>query len=299
MQPSRLVFPIVVSIFFAAVTICGGSTFCVTVVTSTHPTVTAPRDEMLTIISAIQRADYEDDRAALQCWFAELAPFTAEPQLASYARYWRGFAMWRRTINGFNDSVDSRELANDLYTAISEFQQAEKLAPDFIDAAIGEAGCEMNLIYIHQANPEERRKHIQSAVQLTKRIQAAAPDNPRFLWLLGGSLWVRPAEAGGSHTKAVEAYHHGLAVLDSAAPPAKNSLDPQWGEPELLMSLAWSTLNASNANPAAAERYARSALQIVPNWHYVRDILLPQIEQKKAQNNAQAKPASCLRPPTM
>jgi len=27
----------------------------------------------------------------------------------------------------------------------------------------------------------------------------------------------------------------------------------------------------------AAERDARAALKLVPNWHYVRDILLPQI----------------------
>jgi hypothetical protein len=290
MQPRKLVFATaLVFIFLVAVNSYGAPTFCATVVTNVCPARSAPRDEMLIVVSAIQRADYEDDRATLQHLFAQLTPYAAEPQLAPYAHYWRGFAMWRRTINGFNDSVDPHELANDLSTAISEFQQAEKLDPDFIDAAIGEVGCEMNLIYIHQANPEERRQHITAAQQLSKRIQATAPDNPRFLWLLGGSLWIRPAEAGGSHAKALEAYHHGLAVLDSAGPPTPDSLAPQWGEPELLMSLAWSSLNASNPNPAAAERYARSALQIVPNWHYVRDILLPQIEKKKTEDNGPGK----------
>jgi hypothetical protein len=33
----------------------------------------------------------------------------------------------------------------------------------------------------------------------------------------------------------------------------------------------------------AAERYARSALEIVPYWHYLRDILLPQILAAKAK----------------
>ena len=32
---------------------------------------------------------------------------------------------------------------------------------------------------------------------------------------------------------------------------------------------------------AAAERYAREALARVPHWHYVRDILLPQIERAR------------------
>jgi hypothetical protein len=32
---------------------------------------------------------------------------------------------------------------------------------------------------------------------------------------------------------------------------------------------------------AAADRYAHQALALVPYWHYVRDLLLPQIRQAK------------------
>jgi hypothetical protein len=49
------------------------------------------------------------------------------------------------------------------------------------------------------------------------------------------------------------------------------------------MSLAYSYLNTNAADVNAAERYAREALQIVPYWHYVRDILLPQILVAKAK----------------
>jgi hypothetical protein len=34
----------------------------------------------------------------------------------------------------------------------------------------------------------------------------------------------------------------------------------------------------------AAEQDARSALALVPYWHYVKDILLPQIAVAKAKN---------------
>ena len=43
------------------------------------------------------------------------------------------------------------------------------------------------------------------------------------------------------------------------------------------MSLAWSHLNGGDKNVEAAERAAKAALAMVPNWHYLRDILLPQI----------------------
>jgi hypothetical protein len=63
---------------------------------------------------------------------------------------------------------------------------------------------------------------------------------------------------------------------------AGNPLDPSWREAELLMSLGWSELNRSKADLEASEKYARSALALVPYWHYVRDILLPQIGKAKA-----------------
>ena len=51
----------------------------------------------------------------------------------------------------------------------------------------------------------------------------------------------------------------------------------------MLMSLAWSNLNASSPDLDEAERDARSALKLVPEWDYVRDILLPQIVKAKTK----------------
>jgi hypothetical protein len=47
------------------------------------------------------------------------------------------------------------------------------------------------------------------------------------------------------------------------------------------MNLAFANLNRAKPDLAAAERYAQSALALVPYWHYVRDILLPQIRKAK------------------
>jgi hypothetical protein len=73
----------------------------------------------------------------------------------------------------------------------------------------------------------------------------------------------------------------GLAAARKATPAGGASLEPAWGEPELLMNLAWASLHAAHPDAAAAERYARAALAKVPTWHYVRDILLPQIQAAK------------------
>jgi hypothetical protein len=64
---------------------------------------------------------------------------------------------------------------------------------------------------------------------------------------------------------------------------ASDPLEPSWGEPELLMSLAWSNLNRTTPDLNAAEQDAQAALKIVPYWHYVRDILMPQIRAAQAK----------------
>lgn len=97
--------------------------------------------------------------------------------------------------------------------------------------------------------------------------------------MLGPNLWY--SRDGGGPAKAIDAYNQGLASIRLKKDRPKNALDPSWGEPELLMSLAWSSLNRSPKDVGTAESYARSALELIPYWHYVKDILLPQIDAAK------------------
>jgi len=79
-------------------------------------------EEARAVVAKIRRADYEGDRAALKRFYLQLEPFTGDTVLGAKLRYWRGFAMWRRALNGFNDSVDATELVEDLRLAESEFE---------------------------------------------------------------------------------------------------------------------------------------------------------------------------------
>jgi hypothetical protein len=48
------------------------------------------------------------------------------------------------------------------------------------------------------------------------------------------------------------------------------------------MSLAWSYLHLRrDPDVAQAEIHGRRALELVPSWHYMRDILMPQIEKAR------------------
>jgi hypothetical protein len=235
-------------------------------------------DEAAAIVSQIRRADYEGDRAALKRLYAQLAPVDDNKALGSRVRYWRGFAMWRRVINGFNESVDVKEQGEDLTRAVEEFSAASRLDPFFIDPKAGEISCLGMLGFlVYRAQPDRQRELFTQERAVLNEAQAIDPENPRLLWVSGAVIWFTPPERGGGQDKAIAMYQKGLDTIRKTK-ASTDPLEPSWGEPEMLMNLAWSNLNKSNPDVKAAERYARSAVAMVPNWHYVRDILIPKIE---------------------
>jgi tetratricopeptide (TPR) repeat protein len=240
------------------------------------------REQAVRIVAQIQRADYEGDRAAMQRGYDELKPFMQDPKLASRIRYWRGFARWRRAINGFNDAVDPKELAQDLNTALNEFKAAIELDPKFVDAKVGIISSLGFLLFADPKEEARKKERIEQILATEKEASAMAPDNPRLIWVRGPILWNSPPERGGGQDKAIQNYERGLEA-SSKIKTSDDALEPSWGKPELMMSLAYCYLNANSSNVNAAERYARNALEVVPYWHYVRDILLPQIVAAKAK----------------
>jgi hypothetical protein len=76
-------------------------------------------------------------------------------------------------------------------------------------------------------------------------------------------------------------YAKGLALARQQKRLVADSLEPSWGEPELLMNLAFANLHRAPPDVSAAERYAEAALRLVPYCHYVRDLLMPEIRQAK------------------
>jgi len=263
------------------------------------------RDSIIRIVTQIQRADYEGDCPTLRRLHDELTPIPEDNKLASRVLYWRGFALWRRAINGFNESPTPTDLEGDLTQAVTDFKDAIARDPAFVEPKIGAGSGLGYLMYLHRKDTTVVQELLAQSSPLLKEAMATAPDNPRLLWVLGPIRWSSPPERGGGQDKAFEIYNKGLEAVRHQKPGVVDPLEPSWGEPELLMNLAWSNLNRTTPDLEAADRYAQAALKLVPYWHYVRDILMPQIQTAQAkallpgagsgfaqtQNQPNAKPA--------
>jgi hypothetical protein len=250
-----------------------------------QPAADHARQSVTAIVTQIQRADYEGDRTALRRLSGELAPFLETEGLAARVRYWRGFALWRRALNGLNDAADAQEVEQDLAQAVIEFERAATFDPALVDAKVGAASCLGSLIFLTQRDAARLQELIPRAMRLLKEAQATAPENPRLLWVQGATEWYVGPERGGGQVMALATYERGLALARKPKTSVSDSLEPSWGEPELLMNLAWSNLHRTTPDVSAAERYAQQALALVPYWHYVRDILMPDIRKAKRETS--------------
>jgi hypothetical protein len=240
------------------------------------------RESVANLVAKIQRADYEGDRPALQRLYDDLTPLRDDRQLGTRVRYWQGFALWRKVFNGFNDAPDPKALEPEVQQALGEFQDLSRRDPGFVDATVGIISCLQTLLYLNRTDMDRVKQLVSQILELFTKSLAIAPDNPRLLWVLGVQEWYSPPEQGGGRDKAMATFEKGLTSARAQKGSVKDPLDPSWGEPELLMNLAWAHLNQKPPNLNLAEKYAKQALEIVPYWRYVREILLPKIESARA-----------------
>jgi len=186
------------------------------------------------IVLQIRQADCEGDRAALSRLYGDLAPFAKDPAISAKVRYWRGFALWRRALNGFNESADRNELERDLNMALSEFEQALAADANFVDAKAAAASCLQNLSFLHYVQKDfvPARTLMNRSLPLLQEAGASEPENPRVLWVVGASLWYTPPERGGGQAAAIATYEKGLKAARNHKSPDNDPLKPSWGEPD-------------------------------------------------------------------
>ena len=231
------------------------------------------------LVPLVRSADYRGDRAALARLEQELGRLPDSP-LSDYRDYWRGFALWRRAINGFNETPTPDDLERDLHAALDRFHSALSRHPDWIEVQLAQVGCWGNLIFLAKGDAEKRSAVLSESGPTFRFVMANAGDNPRALWIRGGMEFGAPPPIGGDFAKAAATLRHGVACAwrQAASGPDAAAWVPTWGGPENMMNLAYMYAHAPSPDRDLALAYASGALVSVPEWHYVRDVLMPQIE---------------------
>jgi tetratricopeptide (TPR) repeat protein len=229
-------------------------------------------------------ADYRGDLARLTSLRTELAELRDDPAQGYLADYWSGYASHRIAMNGTNSGMPLPETRKHLEQAVADYESSLAKNAKFADAYTAAAlahGWLANAAFF----PEDAaapKQHFDAAVRLQKKAEELEPSNPRVLWTKAAFYFYSPPDRGGSVDKAMELYRQ---QIEASKPVPPDSALPDWGKAEALMSLAFAHMMKKDFE--AAHKAASDALRVQPRWHYVKDILIPQIETQRSDQASQ------------
>src|SRR5215471_4758285 len=236
--------------------------------------LTTAARELAKLKAKVMAADYRANLEELARLREELSPWRKDNEVGYLAYYWSGFASWRIAINGANHQMKEEDLTTNLRKATTDLYSAMRLKDDFADTYAAAA-----LVNSWLAMMVDRDERLSLARALLAHGTALDPENPRVLWTKGAFLFYAPEQYGGSIPGAIEVYKQMLKVAERRGVNAESPC-PDWGKPEALMSLAVAHTKLKPPDLKSAREEATAALKLEPEWSYVRDNLLPNIEQQ-------------------
>jgi tetratricopeptide (TPR) repeat protein len=240
------------------------------------------KEKLVAAKAAVMDADYRGDLDRLASLRTEIAALKTDPDLGYLADYWSGFASWRIALNGANAKMPPADLKANLERATADFQSSIQKKDTFADAYAAAASIYGWLAFMNRADAALMKSQVETSARLLARAESLEPSNPRVLWVRGGVFLFSPPTAGGNPDRAIEIYQK---QVDASAPLNPKSPLPDWGKVEGLMSLAFAHMIKSTPDLKTSAAEAQAAFKLEPRWHYVRDVLIPQIAAavKKAE----------------
>lgn len=243
----------------------------------TSITAFAQNDEPLLKAKAdVQKAAIAGDATALKA-ARELAQAaatqTTEPNKKAAALYFVGYANY--SLVNLPSEKDTKEQSAD--AGIAALEEAVKLEPAFADAHALLAS-----LYGQKAagGMMAGMKYGQKSSVTMERALALQPQNPRILMLEGVSLFFKPAMWGGNKQKALTNLQRACELAEQGSCAAKEAFMPDWGHADVF---AWKGVMFARSDEAdidnAKAAYER-ALQIAPDYGWVKHVLLPKLGAK-------------------
>lgn len=231
-------------------------------------------DAVLKAKEAVQKAAVMGETAALKA-ARELAQAAAtqtiEPSKKAAALYFIGYANY--SLVNLPSEKESKEQNTD--AGVAALEEAVKLEPAFADAH-GLLGS----LYGQKAagGMMAGMKYGQKSTASLERASLLSPENPRILMLRGIGLYYTPAMWGGDKQKALTNLQRACECAEKGACAAKEATMPDWGHADVFATKGMMFADQDDKENAKAA-YDR-AVQLQPNYSWVKNVLLPKLSAK-------------------
>jgi tetratricopeptide (TPR) repeat protein len=186
-----------------------------------------------------------------------------------------------------NDKAKAEQARKICKDAIERCDRTLALAPKHADALALKAGLQGLWLSFE---PGEMMSLGMQMGESIEQALALEPANPRVLLLDGINTLHKPAFVGGGADKALVKFDEAIAFYDkqaAAVTAAATSGDPAalgWGRDDALL---WAGRAAAKESKLTQARdYYKRALLANPENSWVKNVLLPQIENKLAEKGS-------------
>ena len=227
-----------------------------------------------------------ENGGSLDAMYAAKAAFEralADTGLAAWGHYYIALADYRIADYLLAAGEENKGAASEhLKTAVEHLQKATE-----IDPQAAEAYALLSSAYGRQIglNPIKGMVLGRKAQQALKKAAQLAPDNPRVVLCTAIRDFNTPGMFGGSKEKGLRGFRRAVELFAREEPT--DPVHPAWGHSR---TYAWLGLAYQDRGELALARAAfAKALAINPDFNWVKNVLLPELEKAVEQHEQDRK----------
>lgn len=184
-----------------------------------------------------------------------------------WARYHAGYARYRMAAL---QQGDRKAAVGHLTVAVEHLKEAARMDARNAEARALLSTCHgMQLRYAPYKGPWLGNQKWRAMAE----AEALEPRNPRVVLLRGLQRWTTPALVGGDKEEAFVRFGEAVECFEGWTPTDEQG--PVWGHAQ-----AWAFLGLAHLHRGDEERgreALEAALRISPDYHWVRNVLLPRV----------------------
>lgn len=242
------------------------------------------RSALLDAKNALTRSNYAGDLDGLARAIGDLDRLSHAESVAGLAHYYAGYGHFVLALmvgpGGLLSTPDPNQMQRHVEEAIRNLEASSRRNRS-ADASALLAHC-----YLMKLRSDPRR-HAATLSPLAGRSLSEAleraPENPRVVLIDAMRLFWAPSQSGGDRDQGLARWHLALDLFARASrsQPEPDPSLPDWGHAEAWAWLAAAYLAVDAADSTRAQAAAERALELQPDFAWVRKSLLPRISSRK------------------
>ncbi len=231
-------------------------------------------------VQELMAASFQSDNLELIRTIDVMQSYAGQDKLAALAHYYVAFGKWQSVLRLADLRASSEEAKRLLNEAISELKTASELDANFAEAYALSINCYYPLYILE---PQKSAQFAAKVAGLRNKALEAGPRNPRVVLTDAMNIFYSPAQFGGSQERGLQRFQQALRLFEKESKSA-NPLARAWG---LEIAHAWlgnAYLNLDTPDIVQAKIAFEKSLALRPDFAWVKNIMLPQIEKQMSGN---------------